>query len=79
MVAVATFLSCRVPAVSAFCWPTCPTTQTPPSITNNLVAIVHTKPVIALLAQKLVAMATSLRPPISAMSSWDSLTPKTHP
>ena len=28
---------------------------------------------------KLVAMATSLRPPISAMSSLDSLTPKTYP
>ena len=30
----------------------------PPSITNRLVAIVHTKPVIALLVPKLVAMAT---------------------
>ena len=51
----------------------------PPSITNRLLAIVHTKPIIALLAPKLVAMATSLRPSISAMSSLDSLTPKTYP
>ena len=51
----------------------------PPSITNRLVAIVHTKPVIALLVPKLVAMATSLRPPISAMSSLDSLTRKPTP
>ena len=35
------------------------TTQSP-SITNSLVAIVHTKPVIADCVQKLVAMATSL-------------------
>ena len=72
---MATSLSCRVSEISAFCWPT---TQTP-SITNRLVAIIHTKPVIALLVPKLVAMATSLRPSISAMSSLDSLTPKTHP
>jgi len=31
-----------------------------PSITNCLVAIVHTKPVIAILVPKLVAMATTL-------------------
>jgi len=31
------------------------------------------------LVPKLIAMATSLRPSISAMSSLDSLTPKTHP
>ena len=31
-----------------------------PSITNRLVAVVHTKPVIAILVPKLVAMATSL-------------------
>jgi len=42
--------------ISAFCWPT---TQTL-SITNSLVAIVHTKPITAILVQKLVAMATSL-------------------
>jgi len=30
-------------------------------------------------SQKLVAMATSLRTPKSAVSSSDSLTPKTHP
>ena len=51
----------------------------PPSITNRLVAIVHAKPVIALLVPKLVAMATSLRPSISGMSSLDSLTSKTYP
>ena len=41
-------LSCRVSAISAFCWPT---TQTP-SITNSPVAMVHTKPVIAILVPK---------------------------
>ena len=43
MVAIATSpsCSCRVSAISAFCWPT---TQTHP-ITDSLVAIVHTKPV----------------------------------
>ena len=46
MVAVATSLSCRVSGISAFCWLI---TQAP-SITNSLVAIVHTKPVIASLA-----------------------------
>jgi len=51
----------------------------PPSITNRLVPIVHTKPVIAILVPKLVAMATSLRPSISGMSSLDSFTPKTYP
>ena len=74
LVAMATSLSRRVTAISAFCRPT---TQTPPSKTNRLVAIVHTKPVIALLVPKLVAMATSLRPSISARSSLDSLIPKT--
>jgi len=49
-------LSCRVSAISAFCWTT---TQTP-SISNCLVAVVHTKPVIAILVPKLFAMATSL-------------------
>jgi len=43
-----------------------------------LVAVVHTKPLIASLVPKLVAMATSLRISISDMSSSDSLTPKTH-
>jgi len=74
-VSVATSLSCRVSAISAFCWPT---TQTP-SITNSLVAVVHTKPVIAILVPKLVAMATSLGTAKSAMSLSDSLNPKTHP
>ena len=53
----------------------------PLSITNRLVAIIHTKPVNSnfILVPKLVAMATSLRPSISAMSSLDSLSLKTHP
>ena len=38
-----------------------------PSITNCLVAIVHTKPVIAILVPKLVAMAMTLRHLISAL------------
>jgi len=44
-----------------------------------VVAIVHAKPVIAILVPKFVAVATSLRPSISGMSSLDSLTPKTYP
>jgi len=72
---MATSLSCRVSAIPAFYWPTTKT----PSITNRLVAIVHTKPVIAILVPKLVATATSLRPSISAMSSLDSLTRKHAP
>ena len=77
MVAMATSLSCSILALSAFnnfCWPT---TETP-SITNSLAAIVHTKLVIAILVLKLVVMAITLRHSISAMSSLDSLTPKTH-
>jgi len=73
--ALATSLSCRVSTISAFCQAT---TQTP-SITNHLVAIVHTKLVIAILVQRLVVMTTSLGPSFSAMSSSDSLTPKTYP
>jgi len=72
---MATSLSCRVSAISAFCWPT---TQTP-SITDCIDAIVHTKPVIAILVSKLVAVATTLRHTISDISSSDSLTPTTHP
>jgi len=49
-----------------------------PSITNCLVAIVHTKP-IAILVPKLVALAMTLRHSISVMFSSDSLTPKTYP
>jgi len=56
MVAIATSLTCNVPAISAFCLPTIQTS----SITNCLVAIVLTKPVITTLVPKLVAMATSL-------------------
>ena len=54
------------------------TTQTP-FITNCLVTIVHTKPVNNNFSPKLVAMATTLWHSISAMSSSDSLTRKTHP
>jgi len=53
---MATSLSFRVLAISAFCRPT---TQTP-CITNRLVAIVHAKPVIGILVPKLGAIATSL-------------------
>jgi len=68
LVAMVTSLSCRVSAISAFCWPT---TQIP-SITNSRVAIVRTKQVIAILVPKLVAMATSLStsgPPSNTYSS----------
>jgi len=76
LVATATSLSCRVLATSAFCRPT----LKPPSITNRLVAIVHTKPLIAILSQNwLPCMATSLGPWISVMSSLNNLTPKTYP
>ena len=77
MVAMKTSLSCRVLAVYAFYWPT---TQSP-FITISLVAVVHTKPVIAILVQKMVVMATSLRTSKSAVcnSSSDGLTPKSHP
>ena len=47
---------CRISAISAFCRLS---TQTP-LITNCLVAIVHTKPIIAILVPKLVAMTTSV-------------------
>ena len=46
---------------------------------NCLVAIVHTKLVIAILVPKLAAMATTLRRLTSAMSLSDSLTRETHP
>ena len=77
MFAMSTSLSCRVSAIglSAFC----STTTKTPSISNSIVAIVHTKPVIAILVPKMVAMATNLRHSILAMSSSDSLTPKTDP
>jgi len=56
MGAFAKSFSCRVSTICAFCWPT---TETP-SIINCLVAVVHTKPVIANFITKLVAMATSI-------------------
>ena len=43
------------------------------------VVISRQSPFAANVVPKLVAMATSLRPSISAMSSLDSLTPKTYP
>ena len=61
MIAMATSPMCKVSAISAFCRPT---TQTP-STTNRIVAIVLTKPVIAILVPKLVAMAITLRHSIS--------------
>ena len=75
VVAMATFLSCRVSAISVFCRLT---TQTL-SISNHPVVIFHTKSIIAILITKLVAIATSLRPSTLAMSSSDSLIPKTYP
>jgi len=50
-----------------------------PSITTCLVAIILTKPVIAILVPELVAMATTVRHSISTIFSSDSLTSKTHP
>ena len=54
---MATSLSCRVSAISAFCQLTIET----PSIINRLVDIVHTKPATAIFVRKLVAMAMSVR------------------
>jgi len=58
--------SCRVLAISAFRWPT---TQIP-SITNCLVTIIHTKPVIAILVPKLVAMAMFLSTSGPPSNTW---------
>jgi len=55
---MAMFVSYMVSAIAALCRPTTKT----PSITNRLVAIIHTKPVIAILVPKLIVMAASLRP-----------------
>jgi len=53
---MAMLLRYEISAISAFCRPT---TQTP-SITNSLVAVVHTNPVIAILVPKLIDMAMTL-------------------
>ena len=71
IIAMATSLRYRVSAISAFCRPTIQTA----SITNRLIAIVHTKPVIAILVPKLVAMATSL----SATGPPSNTIPTAHP
>jgi len=68
MIAMATSLRCKVPAVCAFFRPT---TQTP-SITNCLLSIVLTKPAVAILVPKLVVMPTTLRHLILARFSSDS-------
>ena len=46
---------------------------------KSYVVIFRQSPFAANAVPKLVAMATSLRPSISAMSPVDSLSPKTHP
>jgi len=49
-----------------------------PSTTNRLVAVIHTKPVIANCVQKLIAMATSLStsgPPPNTIP-WAQLSPQ---
>jgi len=66
MAAMATSLRYRVSAISAFCRPTIQTA----SITNRLIAIVHTKPVIAILVPKLVAMATSFSTSQYPSNTW---------
>jgi len=51
-----------------------------PSFTRKPhVVISHQSPFVDNVVPKLVSMATSLRLSISAMSSLDSLTPKTYP
>ena len=55
-------------------------TDNKPSFTPKPhVVIFRQSPFAANAVPKLVAMATSLRPSISSMSSLDSLSPKTHP
>ena len=55
-------------------------TDNKPSFTRKPhVVIFRQSPFAVNAVPKLVAMATSLRPSISAMSSLDSLSPKTHP
>jgi len=55
-------------------------TDNKPSFTRKLHVVVFRQcPFAANAVPKLVAMATSLGPSISAMSSLDSLFPKTHP
>ena len=55
-------------------------TENKPSFTRKPhVVIFRQSPFAANAVPKLVAMATSLRPSIAAMSSLDSLSPKTHP
>jgi len=53
------------------------TENKPPLIRKHYVVI--SRPFAANVVPKLVAMATSLRPSISVMSSLDSVSPKTHP
>ena len=55
------------------------TDNKPPFIRKPHVVIFRQSPFAANVVQKLVAMATSLIPSISAVSSLDSLSPKTHP
>jgi len=66
--------SCGVPVTPVFC-----RLITEILKDNRLVVICHTKPDIAILVPKLDAMATTLRPSISALSSSDRLTSKDHP
>ena len=55
-------------------------TDNKPSFTRKShVVIFGQSPFAANAVPKLVAVATSFRPSISAMSSLDSLSPKTHP
>jgi len=55
-------------------------TDNEPSFTRKpRVVIIRQSPFAANAVPKLVAMATSLRPSISTMSSLDSLTSKTYP
>ena len=75
MVATAMSLSCRVSAIAAFCWPT---TQTP-SITNLPSHYRLQKASYSSFCPKIGCHGKDLRHSISAMFSWDSLTPKTHP
>jgi len=64
----------RVSAISAFCRLT---TQTP-SISNSLFVIVLTKPVIAILVPKLVAMGRNVLTPSTSAVFVGYVDPKTY-
>ena len=74
MVAVATALSCNLQGIGIIS--ILSADHSNPLHNQLTIAVVHTKLVIAISIPKLVAMSTTLRDSISAMSSSDMLTQK---